>query len=246
LLYGKINRMPTEIYKIGTIHTIGGQAIEIIPLKIKYLRQFMDVFANIKNLVSEEDVLGSLAECARISMLQYCPDLSNTIEDIEDNFDLYNIYELMNYAAGIKLNDNSNESIVEQINSEENQNITWDNLDLAKLETEAFLLGIWKNYDELESSISIQELMSVIASKRELDYQEKKFLAALQGVNLDEASEKEDGKQRGQKEWEDLKARVFSRGQTNDSNDVLALQGPNAQKYGFGIGMGLDYEVVKG
>jgi hypothetical protein len=39
-----------------------------------------------------------------------------------------------------------------------------------------------------------------------------------------------------------MKARVFSRGQTSDSNDVLSLQGATAQKAGFGIGMGLDYE----
>jgi hypothetical protein len=63
-------------------------------------------------------------------------------------------------------------------------------------------------------------------------------MAAIQGVDLD----KESGKDRGQQEWEDMKARVFSGGQTNDSNDVLSLQGPKAQKMGFGIGMGLDYE----
>ena len=39
-----------------------------------------------------------------------------------------------------------------------------------------------------------------------------------------------------------MKARVFSKGKTADGNDILALQGPNAQKAGFGIGMGLDYE----
>ena len=60
----------------------------------------------------------------------------------------------------------------------------------------------------------------------------------MQGVDLDAES----GKDRGQKEWEDMKARVFSGGQTGDSNDVLSLQGVNAQKAGFGIGMGLDYE----
>jgi hypothetical protein len=52
----------------------------------------------------------------------------------------------------------------------------------------------------------------------------------------------ETNKDKGQKEWEDMKARVFSGGQTSDSNDVLSLQGANAQKAGFGIGMGLDYE----
>ena len=54
-------------------------------------------------------------------------------------------------------------------------------------------------------------------------------MAAIQGVDLD----KESNKDKGQKEWEDMKARVFSRGQTKDSNDVLALQGVNAQKAGF-------------
>jgi hypothetical protein len=39
-----------------------------------------------------------------------------------------------------------------------------------------------------------------------------------------------------------MKARVFSGGQTSDSNDILSFQGPKAQKAGFGINMGLDYE----
>jgi hypothetical protein len=82
------------------------------------------------------------------------------------------------------------------------------------------------------------ELVATIGSIRDLDYQEKKFLAAIQGVDLDG----ETNKDKGQKEWEDMKARVFSGGQTSDSNDVLSLQGANAQKVGFGIGMGLDYE----
>ena len=79
------------------------------------------------------------------------------------------------------------------------------------------------------------ELMVTLEVVRELDYTEKKFLAAIQGVDLD------GDKNKGQKEWEDMKARVFSGGKATDSNDVLALQGVNAQKAGFGIGMGLDY-----
>jgi hypothetical protein len=41
-----------------------------------------------------------------------------------------------------------------------------------------------------------------------------------------------------------MKARVFSGGQAADSKDIVALQGVNAQKAGFGIGMGLDYEKI--
>jgi len=99
------------------------------------------------------------------------------------------------------------------------------------------LLGIWKDYEQLELSLSMPELMATLESKRELDYQEKKFFAALQGVDLDKNSG-----QSSSNKWEEMKARVFSGGKASNSNDVLALQGVNAQKAGFGIGMGLGYE----
>jgi hypothetical protein len=83
------------------------------------------------------------------------------------------------------------------------------------------------------------EIIAILSSKRDLDYQEKKFFAAIQGVDLD----KQSGKNKGN-EWEQMKARVFSRGGTSDPNDVLSLQGQNAAKAGFGIGMGLDYKKL--
>jgi len=86
------------------------------------------------------------------------------------------------------------------------------------------------------------ELTAILTAKREDDYQEKKFFAAIQGVDLDGES----GKDRGQKEWEDMKSRVFSGGISKDSSDVTSLQGFNAQKAGFGIGDGLEYSSVKG
>ena len=79
------------------------------------------------------------------------------------------------------------------------------------------------------------ELTATIKIKRELDYSDKKFAAAMQGVDLDKNSG-------NQNAWEDMKARVFSKGAATDGNDILALQGKNAERAGFGIGMGLDYE----
>ena len=68
-------------------------------------------------------------------------------------------------------------------------------------------------------------------------------MAAIQGVDLDGGSS---GGQKGQKEWEDIKSRVFSGGTAKDSNDILSLQGQNAAKAGFGIGAGLEYTNLKG
>jgi hypothetical protein len=227
--------MATTIYKSAIIHLFDGKELEITPLKIKYLREFMTAFDNVKTTKNDDEAIAALVECVRICMKQYYPEISKTIDDVENSIDLKTIYEVLDIAAGIKINKKSEEPVKDQA---EKSGDTWETLDLAKLESEVFLLGIWKDYQELELSLSMPELMATLEVSRELDYSEKKFMAAIQGVDLD----KESGKDRGQQEWEDMKARVFSGGQTNDSNDVLSLQGPKAQKMGFGIGMGLDYE----
>lgn len=227
--------MATTIYKSKVVYLFDGTELEIIPLKIKYLREFMLTFNNIKNTKNDDDAIGILIECVRICMKQYYPKISGTVKDVEDSIDMPTVYKVLDAAAGIKINKKLEEPVKDQaIGSGQ----TWETLDLAKLEAEVFLLGIWKDYQELETSLSMPELMATLEVIRELDYTEKKFLAAIQGVDLD----KESNKDKGQREWEDMKARVFSKGKTVDGNDILALQGPNAQKAGFGIGMGLDYE----
>jgi len=227
--------MATTIYKSKIVFLFDGTELEIVPLKIKYLREFMITFDDIKNAKNDDEAIEILVKCVRICMKQYYPKISGSVKEVEDNIDMPTIYDILDIAAGIRINKKSQEPVKDQaIDSGQ----TWENLDLAKLESEVFLLGIWKDYQELETSLSMPELMATLEVSRELDYTEKKFLAAIQGVDLDG----ETNKNKGQKEWEDMKARVFSKGKTNDSNDVLALQGINAQKAGFGIGMGLDYE----
>lgn len=225
--------MATTIYNYKNITLVDGRELELMPLKIKYLREFMLAFDAIHSVKGDDDTISVLINCVGIAMKQYCPEIAN---NVDDHIDLPTIYKVLDAAAGIKINQESSDTIKDQ--AEKNDN-TWETLDLAKLEAEVFLLGIWKDYEELEKSLSMPELMTTLSSKRELDYEEKKFLAAIQGVDLDGEKDK------GQKEWEDMKARVFSGGATGDSNDVLALQGVNAQKAGFGIGFGLDYEDNK-
>jgi hypothetical protein len=227
--------MATTVYQNKVINLIDGTELEIIPLKIKYLREFMEAFENVKKAEDDDQAIDCLMECVRIAMKQYYPGITLKKDDIEDSFDMPTIYTILDVSAGIKINRGSEETVKTQATE---SGSTWSDLDLAKIEAEAFLLGIWKDHKELEESLSMPELMATLSSRRELDYEEKKFLAAIQGVDLD----KQSGSSRGQKEWEDMKARVFSKGATNDSKDILALQGQNAKKAGFGIGMGLEYE----
>ena len=227
--------MATTIYKSEIIYLFDGTELEIVPLKIKYLREFMQAFENVKVTKNDDEAIAALVECVRVCMKQYYPSISGSVEDVEDSIDMPTIYKVLDVSAGIRINKKSEEPVKDQAVE---SGSTWDDLDLAKLESEVFLLGIWKDYQELELSLSMPELMATLEVSRELDYAEKKFMAAIQGVDLDAES----GKGKGQQEWEDMKARVFSKGQTSDSNDILSFQGPKAQKAGFGIGMGLDYE----
>ena len=225
--------MATEAYESKNITLIDGTELTLVPLKIKYLRQFMEAFELVKTANNDEEAIIFLSNCAAIAMRQYYPKIS-TISELEDSVNLPTIYKILDIAAGIKI-DGKSESPVKQ--QAEDSGSSWEKLDLAKLEAELFLLGIWKDYEELEVSLSMPELMLTLESKRDLDYQEKKFLAAMQGVDLDKNS----GNSSGNK-WEEMKAKVFSGGKAANANDVLALQGVNAQKAGFGIGMGLGYE----
>lgn len=223
--------MPTEIYKSTIIELIDGTEIYVTPLKIKFLKLFLDEFENVKTAKNDDEAINALARCTVIAMRQYYPQIK-TQEELEDNIDMPTVYKILDFAAGIKINEKSEETVKQQATE---SGSTWDELDLAELESEVFLLGIWKDYEELESSMSMPEIIATLKIKRDLDYSQKKFLAAMQGVDLDKASNKSNA-------WEEMKARVFSNGKAKDANDITALQGINAQKAGFGIGMGLDYE----
>jgi len=223
--------MPTTVYETQYIYTFDGTEIEISPLKIKYLREFMTSFDPIKKSTGDDESISILVKCTQVAMKQFCPTLSKSVDDIEDNFDLPTIYQIVDIGAGIKINKKSEESVKDQaVDSGQ----TWETLDLVKLESEAFLLGIWKDYRELESSISMPELMAILESKREMDYEEKKFLAAIQGVDLEQNKPKEEDA------WAKLKNKVFNEGR--DDKDILSFKGAKAARAGFGIGMGLDYE----
>lgn len=226
--------MPNTVYESGIITLINGEELYITPLKIKYLREFMNVFSMVQSAKTNDESIDYLVDCVRIAMKQFSPNLK-TSEDIEDAMDMHSVYEVLKYAAGINIKEDSDEEISTQA---KNNGPSWEDLDIVALESEVFLLGIWKDYDELESSLSMEELVVTLNAKRDLDYQDKKFAAAMQGVDLD----KQSGKQNA---WEEMKARVFSKGATNNPNDVTALQGVNAQKAGFGIGMGLSYEKIE-
>jgi hypothetical protein len=223
--------MASTVYDIKNVYTVDDFEIEISPLKIKYLREFMETFQSVKNTNTDEEATDILTECIRICMKQFYPEWSKNKKDVEDNFDMPTIFEILDVAAGIKISKKSKEPTAKDIIEDKS---VWADLDLVKLESEAFLLGIWKDYNELETSISMPELMAILQSKREVDNEERKFLAAIQGIDLDKNKPKEEDA------WTKLKNKVFNGGRQD--TDILTYTGDKAKRAGFGIGMGLDYE----
>lgn len=225
--------MATTIYESSIVELIDGTEIYVTPLKIIYMRDFMEAFKDVRQASNDFEAIDGLSKCVLISMRQYMPSIK-TIEQLEDNVDMPTIYKILKLSAGVDVDPDSEEAVKDQAVE---SGTSWEDLDLAKLESEVFLLGIWKDYEELERSLSMPELVTTLSAKRELDYEEKKFLAAIQGVDLD----KESGQQNA---WEEMKARVFSGGKTDNPNDIVSYQGSKAARAGFGVGMGLDYEQV--
>lgn len=228
--------MPNKVYESATVSLIDGTELFLTPLKIKYLREFMEHFEMLGDSSDEDETLDILLSCTAIAMKQYFPKIQ-TKDQAEDLVDIKTMYKILEIAAGIKMNPDG-ESEEEKAQSDPlDKSPKWSEMDIVALESEVFLLGIWKDYEELETSLSMPELTTTLNAKRDSEYKEKKFLAAMQGVDLD----KQTGKDQGNA-WERMKAKVFSGGKASSSNDITALQGYNAQKAGFGIGMGLGYE----
>ena len=87
------------------------------------------------------------------------------------------------------------------------------------------------------------ELVAILEAMRDKEYSERKFSAAMQGVDLDKQTGGR-SKQKGQKKastFEDIQARVFSGGMAQDANDILSLQGSLGARKGFQMGKDMGY-----
>ena len=99
--------MATKVYETVDIELMDGEKIQMRPLKISLLREFMKEFQKIGDEGIAEDNIKSmdlLLNCATIAMKQYNEELA-TKEKLEEVLDLPTVYKIIEVAAGIKLND---------------------------------------------------------------------------------------------------------------------------------------------
>jgi inhibitor of KinA sporulation pathway (predicted exonuclease) len=100
--------MATSVYETVELELMDGTKIQMRPLKISLLRDFMDKFAEITEAANDnKKSMDILMECVQIAMKQYNPDLDNK-ETLEDILDLPAVYKIIEAASGIKFDDQGN------------------------------------------------------------------------------------------------------------------------------------------
>lgn len=79
-------------------------------------------------------------------------------------------------------------------------------------------MGNWKNYEELEDQLSVDELLATLNAQRKVKYEEQKFFAMIQGIDISD----------------------------NDTvSDITDLKGAQAVQSGFGVGVGLAHSTME-
>ena len=81
------------------------------------------------------------------------------------------------------------------------------------------------------------EMVQTFKSMQKSESEKRKFLAMIQGVDLNEGSNENEE----QSSFEDVRRRAL--GITASADDVVSLQGQFASEAGFGIGAGLGYSI---
>lgn len=78
---------------------------------------------------------------------------------------------------------------------------------MAKLEGEALLIGIWKNVEELEEFLTLDELDVIVRAAHDKEHRHNRFMAAIKGINIDESGQ-EDAKEKFERANRNAQARL--------------------------------------
>jgi hypothetical protein len=102
--------MATSVYEKVQLELMDGTKIEMRPLKISLLREFMKKFDTVVEVASSNvESMDILVDCAMIAMKQYDPEYAGDKEKFEDAADIKMVYRIIETASGIKLDAEGND-----------------------------------------------------------------------------------------------------------------------------------------
>jgi hypothetical protein len=95
--------MATTVYEPKELTLMDGTTIQVRPLKISLLRNFMKKFEGVAAVADDnEKSMNLLVECVAIAMQQYKPELAD-VAKLEDILDLPTVYKIVEAASGSQL-----------------------------------------------------------------------------------------------------------------------------------------------
>jgi hypothetical protein len=98
--------MATKVYETEKVSLYSGKELNLRPLKIAVLRDFMVKFEDLGDVADDSaKSLDVIIDCVQIAMRQYAPELSEDRDALEDEIDLPTAYKIIEVGSGIKLND---------------------------------------------------------------------------------------------------------------------------------------------
>jgi inhibitor of KinA sporulation pathway (predicted exonuclease) len=96
--------MATTINEATKIALLDGTEIEVRPLKISLLRDFMKSFEQIAAVAEDNGKsMDLLLDCVFIAMKQYKPELATNAKALEELLDLPTVYKIVEEASGIPM-----------------------------------------------------------------------------------------------------------------------------------------------
>lgn len=105
--------MASSVYKTVDIELMDGKILKARPLKISLLRKFMNAFGELPAVADDNDKsLDVLVSCVAVALEQF-DDKNANKEYVEDNMDLPMIYNVIEAASGIKLDNQGNAQATE-------------------------------------------------------------------------------------------------------------------------------------
>jgi len=101
--------MATTVYEAQELTLIDGTKINVRPLKISLLREFMKKFDKVAAVADDnEQSMTLLVECVQVAMQQYKPELAGDISKLEEVLDLPTVYKIIEAASGTTMAANTN------------------------------------------------------------------------------------------------------------------------------------------
>ena len=97
--------MATTVYDVEKIKLQNGVEVELKPLTIKELREFMKVINKTAEVSTEDETLTLLIDACAVALAKQLPELVKDRDAFEDVLDVPTINRILEICGGIKMDD---------------------------------------------------------------------------------------------------------------------------------------------